>query len=879
MEAMDKVNLLATDLSARNTNSRLLQRYYDGDHPMAYVHRKAKASYNKLIAQAVSNFPLLIIDSVNDRLAIQGFRMGSEEADALVWGEMWQPNNLDIFSSMIHQQSLVTGISYASVWPDEVGRPRIRGESSFEVIHEVDPADPLKVRSAMKMWVDTTQERCFIRLFEQDRITFLSSPSTTWNKSLSSTPDPSTMADFVSSAKWTIDNVIDNPFGEGIPIVPFLNRPRMNGTGFSEIGDLLPVFDRINTLTADLLLAAELAAFKIRWATGLEIPVDTNGKAVEPFDVALDRLWVSENPETKFGSFEASPLDPYAQAIDQAIQQAAAISRTPPFLLLGKLTNLPLALDTVIPTPTGLTTMGDLVVGDEVFVPDGTPTEVVALSPIYLDRDCYEVSFDDGTRITADAEHEWVVSAFDDPEHPYMKVGGVSTARRSIVKVTTEQMAGQVLTSMGTFNQFIPVSTPFDAPDADLPIDPYVLGVWLGDGCSLTGTITAHKDDAPYVAERIRWTGETVLSRPASPSDPTDNRVTLTVSYDKEVCPRGHVRPTGTKFEPARCPECAHLSYEARRDGVEFDSVPNRSFRSRLERVGVWQNKHIPEAYYTASFKQRLALVQGLMDTDGTVNRKQGSVKLAFHDERLATDAHRLIMSLGHKVKLVTKIAHHKKFGPARVWLMTWSALDPVFQLPRKAVLQRVNFGKGDGKSASPLRRYITAVTPVPSVPVRCITVAHEDHLFCATTAFVMTSNSAEALKATESGLVQKVQNRMRVFGEAWEDVINLGLALINDPRAGMENIEVLWKDPENVSEAAKVDALVKLSAIGLPWRAVMERWGATPGEIDRWEALKAQDAFEALMQSAALGSPGFAGPGQAEPPLTNPAMMPNNAP
>lgn len=451
MEAMALVSDLATDLTERNVDTRQLQAYYDGNHPMAWVHRKAKVRYHSLLRQAVSNFPLLIVDSVNDRLSVQGFRLGDGDADMQVWRDLWQANNLDIFAAMVHQQALVTGISYVSVWPDMQGRPRVRGESSFEVIHEVDPADPLKVRTAMKVWADERAETIYVRLFEPGKVTFLSSPFT------SEIPDQTSIADYVGSARWTIDREEDNPFGEMIPIVPFLNRPRMDGTGFSEIGDLLPVFDRINTLTADLLMTAELAAFKIRWATGLEIPRDDAGKPVEPFDVALDRLWVSENPDSKFGSFDASPLEPYAQAIDQAIQQAAAISRTPPFLLLGKLTNL-----------------------------------------------------------------------------------------------------------------------------------------------------------------------------------------------------------------------------------------------------------------------------------------------------------------------------------------------------------------------------------------------------------------SAEALKATESGLVQKVHNRMRVFGEAWEDVIKLGMALSNDPRAMDANVEVLWRDPENVSEAAKVDALVKLSSIGLPWRAVMERWGATPTEIDRWEALKAQDAFEALMQSASMSAPGL---------------------
>jgi hypothetical protein len=108
----------------------------------------------------------------------------------------------------------------------------------------------------------------------------------------------------------------------------------------SEIEDVLPNFDRINTLTAQMLMASELGAFKIRWATGIEIPTDANGDPVEPFDVALNRLWTNADPEGKFGSFDGTPLEPYLSAINDAVQEVAAISRTPPFLLSGKVTNL-----------------------------------------------------------------------------------------------------------------------------------------------------------------------------------------------------------------------------------------------------------------------------------------------------------------------------------------------------------------------------------------------------------------------------------------------------------------------------------------------------------------------------------------------------------
>src|SRR5574344_1811033 len=68
-----------------------------------------------------------------------------------------------------------------------------------------------------------------------------------------------------------------------------------------------------------------------------------------------------------------------------------------------------LALDTPIATPQGYKTMGELNVGDYVYSIDGTPTKIIHTSPIFINHDCYEVTFSDGEKITCDAEHLWYV--------------------------------------------------------------------------------------------------------------------------------------------------------------------------------------------------------------------------------------------------------------------------------------------------------------------------------------------------------------------------------------------------------------------------------------------------------------------------------------
>jgi hypothetical protein len=102
---------------------------------------------------------------------------------------------------------------------------------------------------------------------------------------------------------------------------------------------------------------------------------------------------------------------------------------------------------------------------------------------------------------------------------------------------------------------------------------------------------------------------------------------------------------------------------------------------------------------------------------------------------------------------------------------------------------------------------------------------------------------SGDALKAAEAGLVAKVRTRARHFGEAWEEVMRLAFAAIGDGRAVDFQCETIWADFETRSEAQLVDALVKMSTIGVPLEVLWQRWGASPQEIERWKQMSAEQA------------------------------------
>ena len=164
-----------------------------------------------------------------------------------------------------------------------------------------------------------------------------------------------------------------------------------------------------------------------------------------------------------------------------------------------------LDVDTPIPTPSGWARMGDLKAGDTVFGPDGRPTEVLAAHAVKHNLPCYEVRFSDGTTLVADSEHLWGVERY------YWR----APHWRYEVKSTQDLMRDLLYSERGDararFRYRVRNAAPLATPDVELPIDPYLLGVWLGDGVSAQAAISAHKDDAAHYAAALEARGHTVV--------------------------------------------------------------------------------------------------------------------------------------------------------------------------------------------------------------------------------------------------------------------------------------------------------------------------------------------------------------------------------
>ncbi|WP_336604101.1 replicative DNA helicase [Rothia nasimurium] len=170
-----------------------------------------------------------------------------------------------------------------------------------------------------------------------------------------------------------------------------------------------------------------------------------------------------------------------------------------------------------------------------------------------------------------------------------------------------------------------------------------------------------------------------------------------------------------------------------------------------LRTLGVLNNKHIPMQYLRASEAQRRALLTGLLDSDGTVTNA-GCIQFTVTNRQLALDTQELALSLGYRTGMATKKVKGSSEATSTAYKLTFSSSDSVFALSRKKQMHRDRDSRPTDKRSS---RYIVAVEPVDSVPVRCIEVDNEQHLFLASRAFVPTHNSTFALDIARSAAIK----------------------------------------------------------------------------------------------------------------------------
>lgn len=356
-----------------------------------------------------------------------------------------------------------------------------------------------------------------------------------------------------------------------------------------------------------------------------------------------------------------------------------------------------LPLDTEIPTLNGWSTIADLQEGDIIFDKDGNPTKILHKSEIH-NNPCYKITFDNGDTIVADHEHRWEISFSTSKKSKYH-------GEYRVQVMTTEEIANYLKNLPEKRTSYdipkIVNPKPLNLENKNLPIDPYVLGCWLGDGSKQCGAITNETNNVLVEIQRRGYS----LGDDISAENRTSTYTIL-------------------------------------------------GLRKKLKELNLINNKHIPDIYQRASYEQRLDLLRGLMDTDGYYNPKRKRFVMETSQEWQCYDFIKLLSSLGIKSTKfdIIKKLNGKEFHEYSINFST-KGLNPF--LMRN---QEIEYPIRDACSY----RNIDKIELVETIPTQCLEVDSPSHTFLCTNKMIVTHNTNKKIE-TKSFFNTKTKSSVKM--------------------------------------------------------------------------------------------------------------------
>lgn len=316
----------------------MFEQYYRGDQPLAFASAKFQEAFGTLFKAFAIDICGVIVDSLTERIDVQGIRMAKDQpADDDAW-EMWQRNDLDAESRKAFRTTSVTGEVNWLVGPGDDG-PLITVEDPLESVVVVNNRRRVV---ALKRWYDAELDRDRAFVYYPDRIEKFWRRPTQLGSSLVLPPGSVPLDAWEPQAIEDENAVLEHQLGV-VPMVPMPNKPNLHGIGESDLLAITPIQDVLNKVVTDMIVASEFGAYRQRWAIGIDMPRDENGNP-DTLVAAVSRLWnlrVKEDwdrnrdVDPKVGEFEPTDLSGYIDAAANALQMAATIARMPPHYLIS----------------------------------------------------------------------------------------------------------------------------------------------------------------------------------------------------------------------------------------------------------------------------------------------------------------------------------------------------------------------------------------------------------------------------------------------------------------------------------------------------------------------------------------------------------------
>lgn len=319
------------------------EAYYRGIHRQPYTPETATREFKELVHRSTTNLTHLIVNTLTQRLIVDGFRASKtsvEDAPQWAW---WQANGMDARQKALYDEVAKHGYAGMLVFPAEPG-------AEAPVMRPVSPRE---------WWVgfdDWSDDWPILALKQPAR------PVEPYK------PDPEDWQQWivlderaryvvrVAGRAVVIESEDVHDLGH-VPIVPYRNSWDLTRAPMGEIEPAIAVQDRLNQTVFDLLVAQTYSASPQKWATGMALPTGPDGKPLIDLRAWAKSLWLTSDEGARFGSLPEANLKNIVEAIEQGLRMYGLLTQTPPHYLLGDLVNLSaealLAADTTLAKKVG----------------------------------------------------------------------------------------------------------------------------------------------------------------------------------------------------------------------------------------------------------------------------------------------------------------------------------------------------------------------------------------------------------------------------------------------------------------------------------------------------------------------------------------------
>ena len=297
--------------------------WYRGKQLIEGLSPQETEEYRQLRRRSPSPWAKQIVDSVAHVLFVEGYRQAGEADDADVW-RIWQSNNMDSRQNMVHTDTLVYGVGYERLANAVTGDPMIVVESP---------------RKMLAWYLDSANDRWPVYALKGDR---MSKDREDFRFRLYDDEAVYTI-EYNSGAVEYITTELHEVTYRGEPVCPvvrFVDYLDSDGRAVGEIEPLVSVLGRIDQDTFDRLVVQRFGAWRVRYATGLEKPPSQEEAEQLALRLRVNSMLISDSPDTKFGTLDATDISGYIASEEFDIRTAAAVSNTPPHYLLGQMANL-----------------------------------------------------------------------------------------------------------------------------------------------------------------------------------------------------------------------------------------------------------------------------------------------------------------------------------------------------------------------------------------------------------------------------------------------------------------------------------------------------------------------------------------------------------